>query len=77
MNHPYMRYEHTRLWRAIDAELAALAANGDLQLTTARQYVIGSLCKTLVIRRLVVPEARSPKAATPRAAGVARNKRAR
>ena len=64
MKHPYFRYEGTPLWRAVDAEIAALEANGDLEVTTAREYVIGSLCKRLVTRRLLAPVATGHMAAT-------------
>jgi hypothetical protein len=48
MPHPYSEHEGTALWAAHDAEIAELEANGDLELTTARQYVIGALCQRLV-----------------------------
>ena len=48
MPHPYSEHEGTALWAAIDAEIAELEANRDLELTTAREYVIGSLCQRLV-----------------------------
>ena len=47
MSHPYVRFENTPLWVLIDAELSALEENGDLELTTARRYVVGSLCQRL------------------------------
>ena len=47
MAHPYQEYEGTPLWSTLDKEIAALEKNGDLELTTARQYVIGWLCKSL------------------------------
>ena len=55
MSHPYSELEGSDLWRAMDEELAALEANGDLQLMTAREYVIGSLCKRLSDDRLTKP----------------------
>jgi hypothetical protein len=36
MKHPYIKFENTALWKAIDAEIADLEENGDLKLTTAR-----------------------------------------
>ncbi len=48
MPHPYQEFEGTALWKAIDAEVHSLEDNGDLKLTTARAYVIGSLCKRLM-----------------------------
>jgi hypothetical protein len=48
MPHPYKEFEGSDLWRAIDSELRALEKNRDIELTTAGEYVIGSLCKRLV-----------------------------
>ncbi len=47
MNHPYREFEGTVVWREIDAIITALEENDDLQITTAREYVIGSICKRL------------------------------
>ena len=47
VTHPYAAYEGSALWRVLDAQITALEENGDLRLTTARQYVIGSLCHAL------------------------------
>jgi hypothetical protein len=44
MNHPYVKHENTPLWVLLDSELAELEANGDVRLTTAREYVVGALC---------------------------------
>ena len=48
MSHPYKEFEGSDLWRAIDSELKALEKNRHIELTTAREYVVGSLCKRLV-----------------------------
>jgi hypothetical protein len=53
MKHPYIEFENTALWKAIDAEIADLEENGDMELTTARAYVVGSLCKQLVRKKLI------------------------
>ena len=53
MKHPYIKFENTALWKAIDAEIADLEENGDIELTTARPYVVGSLCKQLVRKKLI------------------------
>jgi hypothetical protein len=45
MPHPYEPFEGSDLWRVIDATVAELEENGDLELTTHRRYVIGYLCK--------------------------------
>ena len=52
MSHPYQRFEGSDLWRLLDHEIGELEGNGDLELTTARQYVIGYLCQQLVAARL-------------------------
>lgn len=46
-NHPYKKYESLNIWRSVREELEELIANHDLELTTAPEYVIGSLCKAL------------------------------
>jgi hypothetical protein len=53
MSHPYERFEGSPLWAAIEAELHALAANGDLTLTTAPAYVIGALCARIESENLL------------------------
>ena len=53
MTHPYGEFEGTRLWATVDAAVAELAQNRDLRLTTAREYVIGYLCRALTLQELV------------------------
>lgn len=59
MTHPYQKYEGTALWDVIQREIEALIENRDLQLQTAPEYVIGSLCKALDDAS-VVTETRRP-----------------
>jgi hypothetical protein len=47
MNHPYREFEGTAVWREIDAAIGALEENRDVQLSTSRSHVIGSICKRL------------------------------
>jgi hypothetical protein len=47
MTHPYAKHEDTPLWVLLDAELAELEANGDVQITTAREHVVGALCERI------------------------------
>ena len=47
MNHPYREHEGSALWASIDSELTALERNGDIELRTAREYVVGALCQRL------------------------------
>jgi hypothetical protein len=55
MKHPYSEYERTGLWAAIDAALADLEQNRDVELSTAREYVVGYLCQQLAARQVVAP----------------------
>jgi hypothetical protein len=48
VSHPYEEYEGTRLWAAIADEIEALEKNHDLTLSTAPEYVVGSLCRRLI-----------------------------
>jgi len=57
MNHPYIQFENTKLWKAIDVEIEDLEKNNDLVLQTAREYVIGYLCKNLVEDGIVTDDA--------------------
>jgi hypothetical protein len=51
--HPYVDFERTPLWRAVDRAVSDLEENQDLKLTELREYVVGYLCKQLKRRRLV------------------------
>jgi hypothetical protein len=53
MSHPYNEFEDTALWKALDAALADLEQNRDVQLSTARDYVVGYLCQQLANKKLV------------------------
>jgi hypothetical protein len=53
MKHPYAEYEQTPLWRAIDVAVSELERNRDVELTTAREYVIGYLYQQLAALQAV------------------------
>ena len=53
MNHPYSEFEQTPLWKAIDAAIADLEQNQDVELKTTREHFIGSLCQQLAAQRTV------------------------
>jgi len=57
----YGEYQDTALWRSIDAEISELEENQDLELTTARELVIGSLCRRIALDGLVSDTALSPE----------------
>lgn len=48
--HPYVRWEGTPLWNAIEKSVADLVENQDLIEKTNREYIVGYVCK-LVERR--------------------------
>ena len=48
MEHPYKKFEGHQIWNSIGRALDDLEKNKDLEITTAREYVIGYLCKCLV-----------------------------
>ena len=60
MKHPYHDFEGTELWKVLDREITLLENNRDLSLTTARPYVIGSLCQAVARANLLKTDA--PKA---------------
>jgi hypothetical protein len=45
--HPYIKFEGSVLWRAIEKQIAALVKNGDLKELTAREYIVGSICQAI------------------------------
>ncbi len=53
MSHPYSEFEDTALWKAVNAALAKLEQNRDLQLSAAREHVVGYLCEQLARQKLV------------------------
>ena len=48
--HPYVRWQGTPLWRAIETGIADLVGNQDLIEKTHREYIVGYICK-IVDRR--------------------------
>jgi hypothetical protein len=49
--HPYVRWENTPLWKAIEKGVADLVENQDLVETEAREYIVGYLCKIVERRK--------------------------
>jgi hypothetical protein len=56
---PYIEYEGSALWQAIDGALAALEDNQDLALATARTRAVGFICRRLDEAELIPPGALS------------------
>jgi len=46
-NHPYKALEQQPIWKVLERAIDALVANGDLKASTAREYVIGFLAKSI------------------------------
>ena len=51
--HPYVQFEGTSVWSALDAALTALVQNGDVIEQTDRRYILGSLCKALAEKGVI------------------------
>jgi hypothetical protein len=51
MAHPYIEFEGTPLWAAVESAINDLARNGDLVETTARSYIVGHLCQEILRER--------------------------
>jgi hypothetical protein len=47
MIHPYVAYESTSNWKALNEAIDELVANSDLIEKTNRAYIVGFLCKAL------------------------------
>jgi hypothetical protein len=48
--HPYLAWERTPLWRAVEKAVADLVKNQDLVENEYREYIVGYICK-IVDRR--------------------------
>jgi hypothetical protein len=46
-HHPYEELEGTPVWNRVDRAVKALLKNGDLELTTRREYVVGYICQNI------------------------------
>jgi hypothetical protein len=53
VTHPYIEYEGSALWQAIDSALSALEDNQDLALATARPHAVGFICRRLDEAQLI------------------------
>jgi hypothetical protein len=49
--HPYVRWEGTPLWKAIDKGIADLVGNNDIIGKADRRYIVGYLCKAVNRRK--------------------------
>jgi hypothetical protein len=51
INHPYMAYEGTELWKALNKGIGDLVRNQDVIEQEHRTYIVGYLCKVLIKRK--------------------------
>ena len=49
--HPYVRWEGTPLWNAIEKAIADLAKNHDIVEETGRNHIVGYVCKAVGRRK--------------------------
>ncbi len=56
MAHPYVALEETPTWIAVESAIDDLVKNSDLVERTAREYVVGYLCRKIVANRKSVLE---------------------
>jgi hypothetical protein len=62
IKHPYVEFEGSELWKILSKAVKELEKNGDFELTTNSNYVVGYLCKQLAKKKLVSGRnCRSPK----------------
>jgi len=47
MEHPYIKFEGTELWKTMSKIIDDLVTNQDIELTTPKEYVIGFICANL------------------------------
>ena len=52
--HPYVRWEGTPLWRAVERAVADLVQNKDLVEDEYREYIVGYICKIIDRRKRAV-----------------------
>jgi len=45
--HPYRAFEGTPIWRKVNRAIAALVKNRDIEEKTAREYIVGYVCKVI------------------------------
>jgi hypothetical protein len=46
-DHPYVDFENTPLWIAVNNSLIELEQNQNIKITTRKEYVVGYICKQI------------------------------
>ena len=54
--HPYVAWQGTPLWRAIEKAVADLVENQDLVETEHREYIVGYICKIVGRRKQAIKD---------------------
>jgi hypothetical protein len=57
MSHSFDEYKDTPLWRVVAAAVAELESTQEIAVATAPDYVIGYLCRQLVVGRIAADSA--------------------
>jgi hypothetical protein len=56
MAHPYIKFEDTELWHAVERAVSMLEADHLIDITKSRESVIGFICHQLDAKGLVKPD---------------------
>ena len=56
MAHPYIKFEDTELWHAVERAVSMLEADHLIDITKSRESVIGFICHQLDASGLVKPD---------------------
>ena len=52
--HPYLHYQNTPLWRAVDKAVTDLVGNQDMVEDGCHEYIVGYICKVIRNRRVSI-----------------------
>jgi uncharacterized protein YjbI with pentapeptide repeats len=74
MIRPYSELAGTPLWTAVESAISELTSNNDLAETTARTYIVGYLCQSLLNKRQAAAEGLTARSETINAENVAEMK---
>jgi len=50
MQHPYIKYEQDKTWTVVNDLINDLINNNDIELQTPIEYVVGYICKGLLLQ---------------------------
>lgn len=61
MTKAYEQFQRSHLWHGLVVALRELQANGEVEVKTSEDHVVGYLCQELVARGLVTSPALEPR----------------